>query len=256
MRSPFWAAGLPLVFVLLGGCADPNKSPSTLQFGDSNTLVTGPALRLVTERDRYVPAINDRLPTLCSEPSPDVAVAFGASLAAQGSFAEPSGPNVSGSVNAATTEAATALAGRTAGVLALRDGLYAACQSYANGVIGHDAYALILSQYGNLLVALAGTGQSSAPAFSAQDAAVSAMLVACVSEWDPTRLSGGATNPLLSQTRCSGLMNAIAAGKLLKPQSKPAAAAPSKKSAQAAPLTGTTITAKTVSTYGPPKAAN
>jgi hypothetical protein len=256
MRSPTWAARSLLVFTLLGGCADPNRSPSNLQFGDSNMLVTGPALRLVTERDRFIPATNDKLPTLCSEPSPDVAVAFGASLAAQGNFSEPSGPTVGANVSAATTEAATALAGRTAGVLALRDGLYAACQSYANGVIGHDAYALILSQYGNLLVALAGTGQSSAPAISAQDAAVSAMLVACVSEWDPTRLSGGATNPLLNPKRCNGLMDAIASGKLLKPQNKPAAAAPSKKSAQTGPLTATTVTAKTVSTYDPPKATN
>jgi hypothetical protein len=44
--------------------------------------------------------------------------------------------------------------GRTAGVVALRDGLYSACQAYANHVIGKDAYSLILSQYGNLLVAL------------------------------------------------------------------------------------------------------
>ena len=256
MRNQAFAGGLLFVFAVLGGCADPNKSPSTLQFGASNTLVTGPALRLVTERDRFIPAINEMLPTLCSEPSPDVAVAFGTSLAAQGSFSEPNGPTASGNVSAATTEAATALAGRTAGVLALRDGLYAACQSYANGVIGHDAYALILNQYGNLLVALAGTGQSSAPAISAQDAAVSAMLVACVSEWDPTRLSGGAINPLLSKKRCNGLLNAIASGKLLNPQSKPAAAAPSKKSAQTGPLTATTVTGTTVSTYGPPKAAN
>ncbi len=54
------------------------------------------------------------------------------------------------------SEQITALEGRNAGVLALRDGLYTACQAYVNGVIGHDAYALILSQYGNLLVALAG----------------------------------------------------------------------------------------------------
>jgi hypothetical protein len=59
---------------------------------------------------------------------------------------------------ASTTEAVTAQLGRTAGVVALRDGLYSACQAYANRIIGKDAYALILSQYGNLLVALAGSG--------------------------------------------------------------------------------------------------
>jgi len=64
--------------------------------------------------------------------------------------------------------------GRTAGVVALRDGLYAACQAYANGVIGKDAYALIISQYGNLLVALASggvTGGAAAPASAAGSSA-------------------------------------------------------------------------------------
>lgn len=93
---------------------------------------------MVTERDRPIPGTDQVLPTMCAEPNPDVAVAFGTSLAAQGSFSAPNEPNVSDNVSAATTETATALAGRTAGVLALRDGLYAACQSYVNGVIGHD----------------------------------------------------------------------------------------------------------------------
>ena len=43
-------------------------------------------------------------------------------------------------------------------MVALRDGLYSACQAYANQLIGKDAYSLILSQYGNLLVALASGG--------------------------------------------------------------------------------------------------
>jgi len=238
--------------MVLTGCADPNKTPSAVRLGTSDTLVTGPALRLVTERPRYIPAIDDKLPTLCSEPSPDAAIAFGASLSGQGSFSQPNGPTVSGTVSAATTEAATQLAGRTAGVLALRDGLYAACQSYANGVIGHDAYALILSQYGGLLVALAGTGSSSAQAVSSQDAAVTALLVACISEWDPTRLGGGAINPLLQQKRCNGLLDGIASGRLLKPAGKPAAAK-DKKPVKSGALTGTSVTSKTVSNYGPPK---
>ena len=36
-----------------------------------------------------------------------------------------------------------------AGVVALRDGLYAACQAYANGVLGQDAYSLILEPVRN-----------------------------------------------------------------------------------------------------------
>jgi hypothetical protein len=95
---------------------------------------------------------------LCSEPSPDWAIAFGNAFAAAASGGASGGPSGSLSGSGSTTEAITAATGRTAGVVALRDGLYAACQAYANQEIGKDAYSLILSQYGNLLVALASSG--------------------------------------------------------------------------------------------------
>ena len=224
MRAIFFVGFLCAVGVGIAGCADPNIKATHINFGTTTDTVTmGPALRVVTERNRELED-GRWLPTMCSEPSPDVAVAFGRTLAAQGSYSEPGAASVSGSVNAASTEVATTLAGRTAGVLALRDGLYAACQSYTNGVLGHDAYAIVLSQYGNLLVALAGVQTSGTPAtYTAQESAVAAMLVACVSEHDPTRArplwpnGKPHTNPLLSVPRCEYLLNRIAAGKLLAP---------------------------------------
>ncbi|WFU62680.1 hypothetical protein [Bradyrhizobium brasilense] len=158
------------------------------------------------------------LPTLCSEPNPDVAVAFAQSAALAANITNPSGIAGSGNASFSSTETVTALAGRTAGVLALRDGLYAACQTYVNGVIGHDAYALILSQYGNLLVALNGTGTINQTTFTAQDAATSALLVSCLSEHDPTRLAAGRlegterTNPLLNTRFCTRLLDSVARG--------------------------------------------
>jgi hypothetical protein len=47
-----------------------------------------------------------------------------------------------------------ALAGRSTALLGLRDGLFRACEAYANGVIGADAYALVLSRYGQLMTTL------------------------------------------------------------------------------------------------------
>ena len=44
-----------------------------------------------------------------------------------------------------------ASAGRSTALLGLRDGLYRACEAYANGAIGADAYALVLSRYGQLM---------------------------------------------------------------------------------------------------------
>lgn len=247
----------------IASCADPNTKPTYLAFGStSDTVTMGPALRMVTERPRQIDN-GPPLPTICTEPSPDVAVAFGKSLSAQGSVTETGGTSGSGSVSGATTEAATALAGRTAGVLALRDGLYAACQSYVNGVLGHDAYAVILSQYGNLLVALAGTGTAGNPtSYTAQETAIAAMLVACVSEHDPTRIRPTwpngkvAINPLLSEARCKALLNSIAAGRLLAPPKKTAAAAQPKKETKLAAGEKLITTTKTVMEKdGPPPPA-
>lgn len=240
----------------IAGCADPNTKATHIGFGTTtDTVTTGPALRLVTERQRPL-GDGQWLPTMCSEPSPDAAIAFGRSFSGQGNYSETGGPTVGGTVTAASTEAATQLNGRTAGVLALRDGLYAACQSYVNGVLGHDAYAMILSQYGNLLVALAGTGTAGNPvAFTSQDAAVSAMLVACISEHDPTRIRphlesikypGSYTydlNPLLSEKRCKNLLDRIAQGRLLAPQKK--AAAPAANKTAEKPGAGVKITSMT-----------
>jgi hypothetical protein len=159
---------------MITGCANPNTKPTELKFGSSDTIITSGAIRMVSERPRPLPG-DGTLPTVCTEPSPDVAIAFARSAAVSGSFSEPQGPTASASGSFSTSETITPLAGRTAGVLALRDGLFAACQSYVNGVIGHDAYALILSQYGNLLVALNGTGTVNQATFTAQDAADSAV---------------------------------------------------------------------------------
>jgi hypothetical protein len=121
---------------------------------------TGPSIRqsdgmLVPGQDIY-----------CSEPSPDWAIALGTAIAGAASGRAPGGPSGSVSGSASTTEAITALAGRTAGVVSLRDGLYAACEAYANQAIGKDAYTFILSQYGNVLATLAsgpsGGGASTA----------------------------------------------------------------------------------------------
>jgi hypothetical protein len=249
----------------LGGCAifaDPNAWPQKFKYADSANLASGANVRYVNDRLRDMPGREAPLATMCTEPAPDVAIAFGTSLGASASI---SGQG-SGGFGAGTQEAALQLAGRTAGVLALRDGLYATCQAYANGALGQSAYALGLSQYGNLLVALtahdpgfqpAATATSvtavgpsisispnnsaaptvtitpnktSAPAltpqaqpavadaddlppvipvdvpgnqgqgaanpnpglFTANDAAKHALLVACISEFDPTRL--GARN--------------------------------------------------------------
>lgn len=251
-----------VVIAVLGcavaGCADPNIKPTNVKFGSSTDAMTmGPTLRMLSERDR---PIDDRqvLPTQCTEPSPDAVIAFSRSLQGQASFQETGAPTVSGSFNAQANELATSLGGRTAGVLALRDGLFAACQAYVNGVLGHDAYALILSQYGNLLVAVAGTASGGNPAvFSAQDSMMVGMLVACISENDPTRirpyLPNGkiALNPLLTPKACTRLIDKIANKILAKQTVASKTPADKSKAAGTQQVTKTAITKTITKTSGP-----
>jgi hypothetical protein len=103
-------------------------------------------VRMITQRAR-----NGQI--ICTEPSPDVAKAL--STAAQLTGSGGNG-TTTGSLGAggASAEAALALAGRSTALLGLRDGLFRACEAYANGVIGADAYALVLSRYGQLMTTL------------------------------------------------------------------------------------------------------
>ena len=191
--------------------------------GNAQLLLVNPALSMVTQRQRPVSGIVASRDVLCVQPNPDWASTLSRMVQFSGSG---SGSGANGSLNGTVnnSESAIQLAGRTAGVVALRDGLYSACQAYANGVIGQDAYALILSQYGDLLVALAAPSPAAAPASPAapaaaaakadmaapaglagsplttgieQQEAVKALLVACLSENDPTGLHAAASNPLL-----------------------------------------------------------
>ena len=134
-------------------------------------------------------------PVLCSEPSPDWATALATSQQIAGSGGVTGGPSGSVNLSSSQQEAITALAGRTAGVVALRDGLYSACQAYANGLIGKDAYALILSQYGNLLVSLAGSsgggGGGGGASVTSSPAATPSGVAVAVS----TGSAGGAAQP-------------------------------------------------------------
>ena len=230
MRAGVAIAIVGLAAAILSGCADPNTRPTHVQFADNqDTLVMGPNLRLVNQRGREIEG-RGSLPTVCTEPSPDVAIALNRSLSGSGTVTPPAGgTTVTGTGTVTTTQTATEIgaAGHTAGVIALRDGLYAACQSYVNGVLGHDAYAVILSQYGNLLVSLTGTGsQATRSAYTPAQSAIAALFVACISEYDPTRIypvgykGKPQLNPMLSPQRCSALLNNIANGRFLAAEAR------------------------------------
>ncbi len=197
-----------MVCLAVAGCDSPNFRTSQFRFGDTDTLAATGSLRFVTERLRPLPDGTAR-PVICTEPSPDYATAFQQRVNVSANVAVPGQPSGSGSAEVDTKEQIQIGTGRTAGVIALRDGLYAACQAFANGVIGYDAYSMILSQYGNLLVAITNEPMASVhPRVStASHNAFAAVLVACISGYDPTRFGGGTfQNSLLTQRYCRDVL--------------------------------------------------
>ena len=161
-------------------------------------------IRMISER---VHPVTQRT-VICTEPSPDVAKALSAAaqLSAQGGNAGTTGSLAAGG---ASGETVMALAGRSTALLGLRDGLYRACEAYANGALGADAYALILSRYGQLMTTLflgqditgaagteAGATASSPPVSVTVSGDMSGS--SSVSAGHPPGQSGGAPQPLLA----------------------------------------------------------
>ena len=147
---------------LLAGCSTTLERPQAVSIGRTPGLALPADVRLVTERPLTPQLI------VCAEPSPDTSKALSTLAKLEASGKTPAGVEVGVGGGRSTAEALTALAGRTAAVVALRDGLFRACEARANGLISRASYALILSQYGDLLVTLtlgeAAAGSGVAPA--------------------------------------------------------------------------------------------
>jgi hypothetical protein len=125
-----------------------NGSPWSQNPEIQTTFTTADA-RIITLRRH--PVLGN--PVLCVEPAPDVADALSSTSALS---ADGGNTTVKGSltISGSATDAVSELAGRSTALLGLRDGLFQACEAYANGIIGQNAYALILSHYGQLMTTL------------------------------------------------------------------------------------------------------
>lgn len=152
-------------------------------------------VRILTNRKH--PLFNNDV--VCAEPSPDVAkaLASAASLTAQGGNGAASG---SLGASGASAEALSELAGRSTALLGLRDGLYRACEAYANGALGQDAYALMISRYSQLMTTLfLGQDVTGAAGVEGKAAAVSAVLQAMGNQTAPAP-QGAATSTTSTTT--------------------------------------------------------
>ena len=103
---------------------------------------------------------------VCLEPSPDVAKAVStavqAGLSGEGRAVNPAAAtqvaiDAAVAVSRARAESVAQLTERLATIQLLRDGLYRACEAYANGAVGPISYALLLSRYGETMVTMLGS---------------------------------------------------------------------------------------------------
>ena len=129
--------------------------------GRDKTLVTSTDVRVINRipvrafgNGRVIPESIS-----CAEPSPDVAKAVSESFNLSGSFetgfAGPGvSPNVAAAMVNARSEAIAQLTQRLATIQLLRDGLYRACEAYANGAINSTTYAVILSRFDDTMVTM------------------------------------------------------------------------------------------------------
>jgi len=100
---------------------------------------------------------------ICAEPSPDVAKAVSAALDASlsanaavkaaNSPAEGSG-SAAAALSSSRAEALAQMTRRLATIQLLRDGLYRACEAYANGAISDTTYAVLLSRYDKAMITM------------------------------------------------------------------------------------------------------
>jgi len=127
-------------------------------FGEKGTVTfTTADVRTVIERKRVKDSDTKQI-VVCSEPSPDTAMAISLLSKLGVNTTNSAGGVVQDTIGVQlehqTTQAISQLAGRSVAVQALRDGTYRACEAYANGAIDKEEYALILSQYGDVLSTL------------------------------------------------------------------------------------------------------
>ena len=100
---------------------------------------------------------------VCTEPSPDVAKivskSFNMSTALEAVVKQPEAnadvaAKVAAAISKSQAEALAQLTSRLATIQLLRDGLYRACEAYANGALSPITYSVILSGYGDVMVTL------------------------------------------------------------------------------------------------------
>ncbi len=126
---------------------------------------------------------------ICAEPSPDVAAALSQAMAVAAEADVPSRGSGSLQGSRSAAESLAQLGERLATIQLLRDGLYRACEAYANGAITDTIYAMIVSGIDDTMVTLLAS-EMAAGAFGRDLASIAGFAGAgAVQEVDAARVN-------------------------------------------------------------------
>ncbi len=169
-----------MVSMMLVACSSANQASiyRRTNLEDRNSVVTDAKQRIVTNVPAEGgPGGNKPTRIVCAEPSPDVAQAISEAISASlkadtgGAVGGGRGDGGQGAFSKNLAEAMAQLGEQLATIQLLRDGLYRACEMYANGAINETTYAVIASRYDDTMITML-LGELAAGAFGHSGAAV------------------------------------------------------------------------------------
>ena len=170
-----WTLVATGMVLILGGCESEALRKSifrTTSFDRGISVLTGAKQRVVTNVKANIQGgQNEPTRIVCAEPSPDVAQALSTALTAAASVEVKGQGGASASFGKSSAESVAQLGERLGTIQLLRDGLYRACEAYANGAISDITYAVLLSRYDDTMVSML-TAELAAGAFGRSLAAL------------------------------------------------------------------------------------
>jgi len=158
--------GLIILGLIITGCSgtifkqvsiDDDNSTLILDARQRVVLVTDKGGKYNTgydENGKYIPGMVGYRKVVCTEPSPDIAVALAAEGKASVSAKTTKKVEVDVEAGGKSTETITDISTRTQTIQLLRDGLFRACEAHLNGLLSEKEYKSILNGYDDFVLAL------------------------------------------------------------------------------------------------------
>ncbi len=146
--------------ILLASCANDGTIKKTVTMEEGDLLLTSADVRFVLRESPAMVEGGVVKPKfiICAEPSPDIAKVISSAsnigLAATANLPQGISPEAAAAFSREQAAAMAQLGERVATIQLLRDGLYRACEAYANGALSSTAYAVLLSRYDDTMITL------------------------------------------------------------------------------------------------------